>query len=52
VGRFAGYSACKWSPVVGVGLRRNEVASRDMMMLFERLRPDEPGASDVSVYWH
>ncbi len=45
-------STYKYSPVVGVGLTRNTIASRDVMVLFERLRPEEKGTVDVPVYWH
>lgn len=45
-------STYKWSPVVGIGLYRNSIASRNTMVLFERLKPDEEGPRDVPVYWH
>jgi hypothetical protein len=45
-------STYKWSPVVGVGLNRNSIASRNTMVLFERLKPGEEGSKDVPVYWH
>ena len=44
-------SMYKWTPVAGVGLRRNTIAARDQMILFERIGAHETGPADVPVYW-
>lgn len=45
-------STWKYSPVVGVGLHKNTISSRDVMVLFERMRPSDSGSADVPIYWH
>jgi hypothetical protein len=44
-------SVYKYTPVAGVGLTRNTIASRNQMILFQRIGSDETGPSDVPVYW-
>jgi hypothetical protein len=44
-------SMYKWTPVAGVGLRRNTIAARDQMILFQRIGAHETGPADVPVYW-
>ena len=44
-------STAKYTPVAGVGLTRNTIASRDQMILFQRIGPREVGPVEVPVYW-
>ena len=45
-------STMKYSPFLGVRLRRNTIASRNTMYLYERLGRDEVGARDVRLFVH
>jgi hypothetical protein len=49
---YSADSAWKYSPVVGIGLRKNTISSRDVMVLFERTSPGETGPANVPLYWH
>jgi hypothetical protein len=44
-------STFKYTPVAGVGLTRNTIASRDQMILFQRVGVHEAGPVEVPVYW-
>jgi hypothetical protein len=44
-------SIYKWTPVTGVGLRHNTIASRDEMILFQRIGAKETGPAEAPVYW-
>lgn len=44
-------STYKYTPVAGVGLTRKTIASRDQMILFERIGPRDTGPAEVPVYW-
>ncbi|HET9253456.1 MAG TPA: hypothetical protein VFP58_15185, partial [Candidatus Eisenbacteria bacterium] len=44
-------SSYKYTPVAGVGLTRNTIASRDQMILFQRIGFREVGPVEVPVYW-
>jgi Glycosyltransferase family 87 len=48
---FAPDSTYKYTPVAGVGLTRNTIASLDQMILFQRIGLHETGPAEVSVYW-
>jgi hypothetical protein len=43
-------SSYKYAPIVRIGLRQNTISSRNTMVLFERLRPDEEAAETAPVY--
>ena len=45
-------STYKWSPIIGVGLRRNTIAARPALYVYERLLRNEPGARDVKMIIH
>ena len=45
-------SVWKYSPVVGIGLRKNTISSRNVMVLYERMAPGEEGPADVPIFWH
>lgn len=45
-------SAWKYSPVVGVSLRKNTISARRTMYLYERLAPGEAGVQDVRMILH
>jgi hypothetical protein len=45
-------STLKYSPFLGVRLRRNTIASRNTMYLYERMGRDDVGASDVRLFVH
>src|SRR6266853_1529351 len=49
---YSADSVWKYSAVVGVGLRKNTISSRAVMVLFERIGAREAGASRVPVYCH
>ena len=49
---FSADSTWKYSPVVGIGLRKNTISSRNVMVLYRRMTPGEEGPADVPIFWH
>ena len=47
---YSSDSLYKYAPIVRIGLRRNTIAARNTMVLFERLRPEEDAAATAPVY--
>ncbi len=45
-------STYKWSPIIGVGLRRNTIVARNTLYIYERLRRDQEGAQNVKMIIH
>ncbi len=45
-------STYKWSPIIGVGLRRNTSVARNTLYIYERLLRDEEGVRDVKMVIH
>ncbi len=49
---FSGDSTYKYSPFLGVRLRRNTISSRNTMYIYERMGRDEVGTSRVQLVVH
>lgn len=45
-------STYKWSPIIGVGLRKNTIVARNTLYIYERLLRNEEGARDVKMIIH